>query len=424
MSRKSRIRKKRNSLNNNHHALDLIENAESPKTKNGLSNQIATRQNSIDFYGSIIGALPNPDPVLKKMGKTIEVYDNISFDSRVQAVVSSRKSAVKSMEWGLTGENVPDSEKEFHKEYLNEFNMHDVLDEILDAALYGYKPIEIIWGSDGTKTIPNKLVGLPQKWFEYNYNNELVFLSKSNNYTGIKVPENKFIVSRSHPTYANPYGIGAYSACFWPVTFRKNGLKFWTVFLEKYGIPFLVGKSPEGEQENRIFEIADMLESMVQDAIAVVPKDYDIEIKESAQSAGKNDSIHKTYLDFMNLEIAMAIIGTNLTTEVQGGSFAASQSHMEVRKDIIESDQRIVEQTFNELIKTTHSFNFNSKIPPKFNLFSEEKVETTRSERDRNIQGADKRFRFTEIYYKKHYNLSDEDFTLEETNNADAARND
>lgn len=411
MSRRSR----KNQARKSNRALNLVKQSQDqkPDTKKGLSEQIATRENSIDFYSTVMNNLPNPDPVLKKAGVAISVYEDISYDSRVQAVVGSRKSAVKSMEWDVVGENVPQSEIDFHKEYLDLYDMHSVFNEILDAGLFGFKPNEIMWASDGAKTIPEDLVGLPQRWFEYDNDNQLLFLSKKG-YKGTPVPPNKFIVSRSQATYDNPYGLGAYSACFWPVSFRKNGLKFWTIFLEKYGMPFLLGKAEAGEKTSRMEEIADMLQNMVQDAIAVVPADYEVEIMESSKGAGKSDTMHKVYLDFMNIEIAMAIIGTNLTTEVQGGSLAASQSHMEVRQDIIESDARIVENTFSKLIELTHRLNFSSTIIPKFTIFSEEKVETVRSERDRNIQQADSRFKFKPDYYKKHYNLQDEDFELVE----------
>ena len=90
---------------------------------------------------------------------------------------------------------------------------------------------------------------------------------------------------------------------------------------------------------------------MLQDAVAIVPEEYSVEILDKSSNQGKSDSMHKTYLDFMNLEIAMAILGNNLTTEVQGGSQAAATVHMSVRDDIVESDANICEQVFNELIK-------------------------------------------------------------------------
>jgi phage gp29-like protein len=55
-------------------------------------------------------------------------------------------------------------------------------------------------------------------------------------------------------------------------------------------------------------------------------------------------------LESCKTEVAIAILGQNLTTEVKGGLYAAAESHMAVRQDIIYGDKKLVEDTFNELI--------------------------------------------------------------------------
>jgi len=374
-----------------------------------ISKQIATRQNSQDFFSSVLGSLPNPDPVLEKLGKTIEVYEDLMFDSRVTATVTSRKSAILAMEWDIVSKETPEAEKEFYEEIFSNYKIEEVISEMLDAALFGYKPMEIIWAEYQGKIIPAEFIGKPSRWFTYDENNALRFFDKSNSIDGVLVPKDRFIVVRKNPTYDNPFGKAALSACFWPVTFRKSGLKFWTIFVEKYGMPFLTATAEAGATTARMEEIAEMLNDMIVDAVAVVPNGYELEIKEAASSKG--DSMHKTYLDVMNTEIAMAILGTNLTTEVQGGSLAASKSHMEVRADIIESDQKMVEGAFNELIARTHAMNFSSQ-PPKFKLFPEESVNTELAQRDEALvrQGV----KFTKEYYMEKYNLDEEHFDIRE----------
>ena len=67
---------------------------------NKLSDQIATRGRSIDFYA--LGMyLPNPDPVLKALGKDIKVYRELRADAHVGGCIRRRKAAVKALEWGL-----------------------------------------------------------------------------------------------------------------------------------------------------------------------------------------------------------------------------------------------------------------------------------------------------------------------------------
>jgi len=384
---------------------------EQQSTKKPLSEQIATRQRSIDF-ASILQTLPNPDPVLKKRGQAISVYEDITYDSRVQAVASSRKAPVKAKEWIITGEeDVPENVLEFYTEIFKTYNMTDIISEMLDSWVYGYKPFEILWKAVDGAIIPFKFIGKPPAWFKFDNDNNLRFLTSSNMISGEEVPPSKFIVAKNQATYANPYGVATMSSCFWPVTFRRTGMRFFTQFIEKYGSPFLVGHAEEGAQEDRISEMADMLSNMVQDAVAVVPQNWDIKLLEAAEGKGKSDSLHQNYLDVMNTEIAMSVLGQNLSTEVQGGSYAASKSHMTVRADIIESDTAIVENAFDELIKLTHPLNFPIGVPiPNFRLFSEEQVDKLRSERDLNLTKSG--IRFNKNYYQRAYSLGEDEFEL------------
>lgn len=401
---------KRKNRHRNKNVIDVVnQDLEKRDPDIKVGEEIATRETSIDFFGTVMGSLPNPDPVLEKLGRTIEVYEDLLYDSRVKAVTESRKSAVLSMKWEIVGEDTPDEEKQVYTDLFNTYPMIDTISEMLDAPLMGYKPMEIVWASVNGKIIPLHFIGKPSRWFGYDDENRLRYFSAANNSDGVLVPEEKFIVVRKNPTYDNPYGKGALSSCFWPVTFRRSGLKFWTVFIEKYGMPFLTANAPGGTKEKELCETADMLANMVTDAIAVVPENYNLEIKEAVAGKGASDSLHKVYLDFMNIEIAMSIVGTNLTTEVQGGSQAAAKSHMVVRQDIIESDQKLIQDSFNELIRRTHVLNYSS-TPPKFRLFAEEDIDKTLAERDKIL--TETGVKFTKEYYMDKYNLEENEFEL------------
>lgn len=388
----------------------IRSNQSKPKS---LTAEFASRARSIDFVSSVLNILPNPDPVLRKKGCAVSTYETLLYDGRVKSAVNSRKSAVKQMEWDIVPGDFEINEDilSFYRNIFDTYKMQELIAQILDTWLYGYKVTEILWGSVDGKIVPVKLVPKPSEWFKFTSTNELRMLTKSNPYDGIEIPANKFVLSQYEADYKNPYGVAVLSSCFWPVTFRSNGLKFWTIFLEKYGMPFLLAHAEQGAQAERISEVADILEDMVQDAIAVVPKDYEVQLIEATEGKGKADSFHAVYLDYMNREIDMSILSTNLTTEVQGGSYAASKSHMEVREDIIKSDSIIVEQAFQRVIDITHSFNFTGPSPA-FKLFSEEKIDKDRAERDVALSKTG--LRFTSHYYQRAYNLTEDDFEITE----------
>jgi len=388
---------------NEHTAISLSEK------KSTLSEEIASRKRSIDFYA--LGMyLPNPDPVLKKMGKDITVYTELLSDAHMGGCVSSRKSGVKSLEWGIDRGKAKSRQAKLIESLFRDLDVGIILEEMLNAVLYGYQPMEIMWKKTGEYILPASIVGKPPEWFCFGQENELRFRSKENYIYGEALPERKFLLPRNNATYQNPYGFAELSRCFWPITFKRGGLKFWVIFTEKYGMPFIVGKKPRGTDKNDTDALADILEAMVQDAVAVIPDDSSVDIKEAS---GKSASaqIYSQLLEFCKTEVAIAILGQNLTTEVKGGSYAAAQSHMAVRKDIVDSDKKLVERTFNELIKWIFEINFSGGERPVFSMWEDEDVDKALAERDKTL--TDTGIKFTKDYYIKAYGFEEGDLEIE-----------
>lgn len=380
-----------------------------------LTEEIATRKGAIDFY-SLGFYLPNPDPVLKKQGKDITVYHELLTDARVSGCAGSRKAGVLSLEWDIDKGKAKSRQARIIKEVFSNIDIYQVISEMLDAVLFGYAVCEVVWEKVGSYILPARIVGKPQEWFVFDEENNLMLRTKEK-LNGEPVPEHKFLLVQHNATYKNPYGEPALSKCFWPVTFKKGGLKFWVMFTEKYGMPFLIGKHPRGTSKEETDRFADMLEAMIQDAIAVVPDDSSVEVLEaSAKSASAG--IYRELLDYCDQEIAIALLGQNLTTQVQGGSYAAAQVHMEVRKDLINSDKKMIEKAINQLIKWIYEINFSDGEMPVFSMYEESDIDKNLAERDEKISNSLEKsgLRFTKQYFQKAYALEDEDIEVSEQN--------
>jgi phage gp29-like protein len=390
---------------------DYITLSDAPR-RGTLTEEIATRNRSIDFYA--LGMyLPNPDPVLKKMGKDITVYSEILSDAHLGGCASSRRSGVRSLEWGIDRGKAKSRQAALIEEVFKALDIDGIFDDILKAPLYGYQPLEVIWEKVGDRILPKAVVGKPPEWFVFDDENRFRFRTKENSIYGELVPERKFLVPTNGATYQNPYGFPELSRCFWPVTFKKGGMKFWVIFTEKYGMPFIVGKHPRGTGKTDTDNLADMLEQMVQDAVAVVPDDSSVEIMEASGKAASAD-IYQKLLEYCDKEISIAILGQNLTTEVKGGSYAAAQSHMAVRQDIVDGDRRLVESVFNELIRWIYELNFGGVSPsalPRFSMWEEEDVDLDQATRDKALSDTGQ-VKFSKKYFMKTYGFEEEDFEV------------
>lgn len=374
-----------------------------------LSDEIATRKRSINFY-SLGSYLPDPDIVLRKQGKDVKIYRELFCDPHVFACIQSRKAGVLSLEWEINRGLDKTKDAELVEDLLKKLDIHKLINDILDATLFGFQPIEIIWKKIGNYVLPIELKAKPSEWFCFDEENLLKFRTKEH-YWGEELPPKKFLCPQNNPSYDNPYGERVLSRVFWPVTFKKGGLKFWVVFTEKYGIPHLIGKHPRGATKEETDNLADLLEEMIQDAIAVIPDDSSVEIQEANKSSSAE--IFEKLIDKMNSEISKAILGQTLTTEIGAtGSYAASNTHMAVRQDIIDADKKLVEKTINQLIQWIYEINFANAEVPVFELYEPEDVDLTLAQRDKILY--DTGVKFTKEYFIKTYGLEEEDFDIRE----------
>ena len=378
--------------------------------KKHLSEEIATRKRSLNYYSLAMSYLPDPDIVLKKQGKDMKVYKELLCDSHVFACVQSRKAGVLSLEWEINRGLDKDETAEKVIETIKKLDIYKFINDILDATLFGFQPIEIIWGRVDNLVLPIELKAKPSEWFCFDDENQLKFRTKEH-YFGEELPPKKFLCPQANPSYENPYGERTLSRVFWPVTFKKGGLKFWVIFTEKYGIPHLIGKHPRGASEEETDRLAGLLEQMVQDAIAVIPDDSSVEIQEANKSSSAE--IFEKLMDKMNAEISKAILGQTLTTEVGStGSYAASNTHFAVRQDIIDADKKMVEKTINKLIQWIYEINFSNKDIPVFEMFEVEDIDLGLAQRDKIL--SETGVKFTKDYFIKNYGLEEEDFDIRE----------
>lgn len=381
--------------------------------KSSLANMIATRDKSIDFT-SLLGYLPNPDYVLKRLGRDQDIYEEIKADGKVSSSITNRKAGTLALKHAINRGKAKTEISGFIEDIIDNLDMVKIIQEILDAPLHGFKPMEISWKHINSKWVPVDLVGKPPRWFIFDSDGQLCMKTRLN-LVGELMPQNKFIVPKNDATYENPYGDALLSKCFWPVTFKKAGLKFWVVLAEKFGIPHLVGKHQPGASSEEIDALLDAMETMIQDAVAAIPNNASIETLESSTKTASVD-LYKALIDECKSEISLVLLGQTLTTEIGStGSYAAAQVHSNIRDDIVDSDKRLVEWTINQLIKLVVELNYGpDKDRPVFELYKEEDVDKDLAERDKTLSGTGQ-VRFTKKYYQRYYGFEEDEILVDET---------
>lgn len=371
-----------------------------------LTQHIATRDRSPDFQA--LGLyLPNPDPILKRMGRDISIYRELRSDAHTGGCIRRRKAAVKALEWKIERDRASVRMQRLVNDVFSRLDMDTLQSEILEAVLYGWQPLEVMWAPQpGRAPLPFDVIGKPPEWFLFDAEARLRFRSRENLLHGELVGERKFLLARQEASYANPYGFPDLSMCFWPVTFKRGGLRYWVKFAEKYGMPWAVGKQPRNTPQPETDRLLDQLEAMIEDAVAVIPDDASVEMLQAAGASGNADA-YERLLMFCRSEVAIALLGQNQSTE-SDSTHASATAGIEVASSLRDGDKRMVESVCNELIRWIVDVHEGETAPaPRFEMWEEEEVSKAQAERDEILSRAG--VVFTPAYWQRTYDLQEGD---------------
>lgn len=378
----------------------------SKANKGDLLKEIVTRQRVTNMM-AWASELPNPDLAIRAMGNHLKVYGDMLADPHLSGIIQQRKAGSLSLEGKFDKDRAEDKVVEFVEENFRYLDTHKISNEILNAPLYGMTVMEVIWEYLDGKYWIKDIIAKPLDRFFFDYNNNLRYRTNDNKPEDI--PPYKFILSQHNASYDRPYGEALLSKCFWPWTFKKGGLNFALIFIEKYGMPFIIGKQPRGQGKDKADELLDKLTAMIQDAAAVIPDDSSVDLL--ANNSKADGSAYKFMIEFCNTEMSKAILSQTLTTEVQDkGSYAAAQTHSGILDYVIMTDKRLIENAFTQTAAWLTYLNFGDVEFPRYRLYEEEQIDKVRAERDAIIAGHG--VEFTEVYYQRHHHLAADEFRL------------
>ncbi len=390
----------------------------------GLTSEIATRQFAAGAYTGFFNYLPDPDPILRKLGMDQTVYKDLLADDQVGPLYNRRKNLTKSLDWDIDQEEAGENEVALCEQALdllegNGCSIKDIISQTLNPVGFGYSVFEINWANVNGKWLPVSVWEKPREWFFFDSENQLRFRS-NNNYEGIVIRGKdadpsiaiKFILLQNDPSYENPYGDKALSRCFWPVTFKRGGMKFFTTFIEKYGMPYLFGKLPRGAKPEEHADLLSKLMNMVQDAVGTGPDDSSLELIEIKGT--QSGDLYEKYLNRCDNSITKAILLNALSTDIQkSGARASSETGaVTIEGDIALTDRDFPVALFNEIFKRIVDLNIGSGKYPEFGVKEVEDVEKDLSERDKNLK--DIGVTFTDVYFERKYNLEPDEFEIKE----------
>ncbi|EKO0793957.1 DUF935 family protein [Campylobacter jejuni] len=306
------------------------------------------------------------------------IFKDLSFTQAHQ----SRRSVILAKELQIVCEN------EKIKESFKYIFHPDLIGQILETYLYGLNVFEINYKLKDGFYFPI-LKQRDFRNFGFNENDELVY-----NGNGCEeiVEDKKAIYGLFGSNFLFKNGDALLTKLYFPVKLKNASLKFWMEFLERFGSPWAVAKTDSDPDA-----LASEIHQMLNGDSAVIDKEEELDLIQPKTKANYNEII-----DYLDNQIRSVVLGANLSSQVSGGSLAATESHNQIRKDLAAQDGQIVLFILNRAIKFFKEIN-NFKDELYVQFFSEAEPKSELCERDLKLFHMG--FNFDEEYIKSTYNV-------------------
>lgn len=357
-----------------------------------LTNQgaIATTGDGMDITRGYAGAIMAPsDTVLAlRGGGDLRIYEQLLADAQVGTVWQQRRLAVTSREWEVLpgGDSaIDEAAAESLRAQLEHVGWDRVTNMMLSGVFYGYAVAEVIYRREGAQIVMDAIKVRNRRRFRFTPQGELRLLTLSQPLEGIPAPAPyfwHFATGADHDD--EPYGLGIAHWLYWPVLFKRNGVKFWLVFLEKFGMPTALGKFQEGEKQENINRLLQALEAIQTDSGVAVPAGMQVELLEAVRS-GTAD--YQALHDTMDGTIAKVVLGQTASTQGTPGRLGNDELQADVRLDLVKADADLVCESFNRTVaRWLTAWNFPAAAPPQvWRKIEEPENLNKRAERDEKV---------------------------------------
>lgn len=368
-----------------------------------FGREIATTANGIDITRGYTGPLMIPyDRILMgRGGGDLEIYEQIYSDPEVRSALNQRHLAVVKCETQVDpgGERPIDIEAaDFLRDQLKRLRWDKITEKMLIGELYGYSVAEIVYRPEGGVVAIDDIKVRNRRRFRFGKQGELRLLTLNNMLEGIPAEAPYFWSFNCGADHDDePYGLGLAHWLYWPVLFKRTGIKFWLVFLEKFGMPTAVGKYDAGntspEEKTKLLHATSAVQT---DSGIIMPKDMELNLLEAGRS-GTAD--YAALLEAMNATIQKVVLGQTASTQGTPGKLGNDQLGADVRADIVKAAADLICESFTTgPARWLTEWNFPGAAVPRVYRVTEEPEDLdTRAERDQTICGMGFRPKLTYI---------------------------
>lgn len=273
-------------------------------------------------------------------------YEKLLSDDQVQPCFKQFRIEVVSREWHVD----PGGEAELDKTaaddlraQLTRIGWDQTCYKMLSGRMYGFNVGECMLSineSTGLVQLDRVLVRRPGRFAFATADRGLMLKQRG---THVALPAQKFwVFACGSDSDDDPYGSGLGQSLYWPVWFKRNGLKFWAIFLERFASPTPKATVPPGTTEADRLKLLTLLGTIMNGGRIVVPRGVDVELVQAIRSSGGD---FEQFCTRMDRAIAKIILLQTMTTD-DGSSLSQAQVHESVLTAAAKADSDLLDESF------------------------------------------------------------------------------
>jgi len=328
--------------------------------------QMQSRPDALSFLPSYwMDALAqNDDPMLLKGAEGLKLYEQLLSDDTVFSTLQQRRLAITSRDWEVAPGDKDDPRSvlaaEQFRDMLKQVGFDRITGLLHYAVFFGYAVAEAIWTTkdhDGRPIVWLDDVVIPdRRWFGFTLKGELRMVSRiGGGLSGEALLPNKFLTVRTGGTHDFAfYGLGLGHWLYWPVFFKRAGLKFWSLFLEKLGQPTVAIEFTEAEKgdQKRKAELLQAAVAVGRDSAVLLPegtiKNERIKIMEATRS-GSSAASYDEMVKWAEEATMRVVLGQAGTTKGVSSGLNNNQAteHASVKAEIVKADSDLISEAIN-----------------------------------------------------------------------------
>lgn len=310
-----------------------------------LGQVVATTHDGRDITRPYVGELEEFRDKRLQGALDWGAYDRILLDDQVKSCLEQRRSAVVSREWnvisGEPGDPRADAAAEALEKNLQRIAWDRVTEKMLRAPFYGIAVAELLWELRDGLIQWSEIRVRHARRFRYDRDRRLRLIT-TRNMMGEILSDRKFwVVTAGADDDDEPYGRGLAEWLYWPTLFKRNGIRFWNAFLDKFSVPTAKGTYRPGTPSGDIEKLLVALQSIANDTGFVVPEGMAVELLQVATAGIDFQEMPK----YMDEAIAKVILSQTMTTQ-DGSSHSQAKVHAGVKKEVITADADLLTDSF------------------------------------------------------------------------------